>query len=105
MVGADGSAVPSPHRATGGPGGTEHVHDQAAGHDAGDAIGAVVARRYLYDIHAHYAVFASNSSQHRSELAVQDSSGTWRHDRGHFRRVETVGVDRDIDRAAVGNRG
>src|SRR5262249_41520505 len=60
--GADGSAVRSPHRATGGPGGTEHVHDQAAGHDARDAIGAVVARRYLYDIHTDYAVLAGNSS-------------------------------------------
>src|ERR1700741_1539583 len=89
------AALPLPRPPRHAPRGPKPVYAEAAGHNAGDAIGAVVAGRPLDPVHANYAVLSGNSPQHGSELAIQDSSRTRSHDRGHFRRVETIRVDRE----------
>ena len=86
------------------PGSREYVQDKPARHDAGEPVREIVGRRDLDDVHADDAIAARHRAQERRELAEINAAGRRRHDRRHLGRVEPVGVDREVDRAALRNR-
>lgn len=75
------------------PTGTQDVEDQAARHDAGEAVRVVERRCDLDHVHADDAVMASDSPHQWRDLPEVDAAGRRSHDSRHLRRVEAVGVD------------
>src|SRR5580692_2800382 len=90
-------------RASGAPGTGQRVHDEASGHDTGDPVRVIVAGRDFHHVHPDYTVSFGDLLEYGRNLTIQEASGGRRHDAGHLRRVDAVGIDRDVNRYAGGD--